>query len=337
MDLPEGMRGRLVHPSPGNAAQRRSWLQARKQGLGASDLATVLHMSPFRDQTPLRLWLDKTSEAVDESDLERMRWGRRFERPIVDEFRVRHARELGITVAPSPGLLAHEEHPWLLATLDRVALWRGTREAAGPIEVKTAYWVQRRQWVESGVPDHVYIQVQGQLAVTGLPRAWVVVVFGGNEMPEPFLVERDELVIGQILELCGQWWKRYVVARVPPPIDDVTDLPRLPEVWPGVKGEKYDLPEGLARRLLLRGRISRRISQLEKARDRIDLAAKAAMQDASVAVWQGEALATWSRFPRRSFDLERFKRDHPALAKRYTSSTTSQRFTVHTTTEENQP
>ena len=42
-------------------ATREEWLKARKLGLGGSDMAAVLGLSPWR--SPIDVWLDKTSDS----------------------------------------------------------------------------------------------------------------------------------------------------------------------------------------------------------------------------------------------------------------------------------
>ena len=40
---------------------RQEWLQARKLGIGGSDVAAILGLSKYK--SPYQLWLDKTSRA----------------------------------------------------------------------------------------------------------------------------------------------------------------------------------------------------------------------------------------------------------------------------------
>lgn len=350
--LPQNMRGRLLAPPPTTKAARKKWLIARRQVLGASDVAVILGMAPSSWQnTPLSIWLEKTDpDHVPEDPSERMLWGLRLERPLVDEYRVRHAKAAGVYVAPSPGLLQSEDHPWLSATPDRILVDRRTRSIMmGLLEAKTADKYLEREWAD-GVPLYYQIQTQVQMLVTGAPWVDVVPLFGGNKMPEPYRVYRDREAIAQIIDLTGAWWRAHVEAGVPPE-PDVNDMTRLPQVWPG-DDSAIDLPESLVGRLLVRERIKARIKMLEKAAARVELDLKTTMRDATTAWWQPpkspDALAapapvkvaTWSRYPVRQFDRDSFRADHPDLDEKYTDVTTGQRLTVHkqihdtTTTEE---
>jgi predicted phage-related endonuclease len=256
-----------------------------------------------------------------------MLWGLRLERPIADEFRVRHAKRLGVYVAPTPGLIASTAHPWLACTPDRVLVDAATRTTAlGLLEIKTQGHTIQAEW-RDGVPYHYQIQTQVQMGVTGLPECYVVPLFGGNHMPAPHLLKFDPEAYQMIVEITGQWWQRHIVERVPPePV--LGDEPLLPQVWPG-DGSTAVLDDALAARLRQRQRIQRRIKQLQQAALRVDLDVKRAMQDAGVAYdMDGQKVATWTRYERSQFDKAGFELDYPELAARYTRRATSQRFTV---------
>lgn len=339
--LARNIRGVLLAPPPTTATARKRWLAARRAVLGASDVSTVLGMAPPAWGTsPLQVWLEKTDpDHVPDDPTEKMLWGLRLERPIVDEYRIRHAKAEGFYVAPSPGLLRSEEYPWLSATPDRVLLDRATkRTALGLLEVKTAAWNLEREWAD-GVPLHYQIQTQVQMLVTGLPWVDVIPLFGGNKMPEPLRVEADEVAQAQIVEITGAWWAAHVEAGVPP-APEIHDLERLPQVWPG-DGSAATLRRSLVDRLLVRDRIKERIRDLERAADRVEVDVKVAMGNATTAWYQPQPVegaveapapikvASWTRSPRKNFDQKRFQQDHPGLAGEYTTTGSTQRFTVH--------
>jgi putative phage-type endonuclease len=323
------MSGRLVAGPPTTPAARRRWLEHRKHFLSASDIATILGLAPPSWGTsPLQVWLEKTDPDHEQDEpTERMLWGLRLERPIADEFRVRHARRLGVYVAPTPGLIASVEHPHLACTPDRVLLDAATRTTAlGLLEIKTQGHTIRAEW-RDGVPYHYQIQTQVQMGVTGLPYCYVVPLFGGNHMPEPHLLKFDPEAFAMITEITGQWWQRHIVERVPPdPV--VGDEPFLPEVWPG-DGSTAVLEDTLASRLALRQRMRRRIKQLEDAVARVDLDVKRTMRDAGAAYdMDGNKVATWTRYERKYFDQQALAEAYPEIAAQFTRRITSQRFNV---------
>lgn len=90
-----------------------SWLEARKSGIGGSDVAAVLGMSPWR--SPMDVWLEKTgrSEPVEENDA--MYWGKKLEALVAD----RYCEETGNEVRRVKSILRSREYPMLLGNIDR--------------------------------------------------------------------------------------------------------------------------------------------------------------------------------------------------------------------------
>jgi putative phage-type endonuclease len=199
-DLPDGVHGKLLIPAKSYARNRSPWLVTRRTGIGASDMAAILGMNPWR--SAVDVWFDKmsTEKVTDSMPSEAAEWGLALEDSVARRVVKRHP-ELGKLV-PSPGLLAHEDHPWMLATVDRLLAKRLVRplHVDSALEIKT---VSPASFEESWHPEHpehdrpdwppwsVQVQVQQQLAVTGLPFAWVAVLVGGQRMPAPYRIERD--------------------------------------------------------------------------------------------------------------------------------------------------
>ena len=95
------------------------WLDARREGLGASESAAALGICPFTSR--LELWHRKTDPAYqdehDQATRERMYWGTKIE-PLV---RQRVAELYGCRIDYAPyDLRRHPEDPWRLATPDGI-------------------------------------------------------------------------------------------------------------------------------------------------------------------------------------------------------------------------
>ncbi len=214
-----GLAGRLILPASAYARARGRWLAARRVGLGASETSGVLGVNPWK--TPYSVWREKTSDRppVEGGVGEAAEWGTDLEAVVARVFARRHP-ELG-KLAPTPGLLVHEQHPHVLATLDRLLVPRGSRAAkpTSALEVKTvSEHMYRHHWLDGVPPVHILVQAQQQLAVTGLDHLWVAVLVGGQHMPEPYRVERDDAVIESVIAYTGEWWQQHVVDGVRPPL-----------------------------------------------------------------------------------------------------------------------
>jgi len=189
MALPESAgRGR---PRPGlrlvetKSLSREDWLSVRKNGIGGSDAAAAVGISPYL--SPLELWLIKTGRDAnlpkpDANDTtEPVYWGTLLE-PIVA---ASYTKQTGNRVRRVNAVLQHPQIPFMLANIDREVV--GSRDVQ-LLECKTAGEFGARLW-RDGVPEYVQLQVQHQLAVTGRRAADVAVLLCGQKLEVHRVVE----------------------------------------------------------------------------------------------------------------------------------------------------
>ena len=144
---------------------REEWLAVRKRGIGSSDAAAAVGLSPYKSQ--LELWMEKTGRdaalpKADPHDEESPAyWGNILE-PIVA---AHYTKRSGNRVRRVNAVLQHPdpEFSWMLANIDREVIGADDVQI---LECKTAGINGARLWKE-GVPEYVQLQVMHQLAVTG--------------------------------------------------------------------------------------------------------------------------------------------------------------------------
>ncbi len=207
-------------------ADPEAWRLARRQGLGGSDMAAVLGVHPYK--TAEDVYLDKLGLLPEQPPSPAMRRGEVLEPIAADEYQARTGRKLQRGHAGLPtGILAHPEHPWLRANIDRVVMPAEDRTLA---EIKVPGLPVFAKIKRQGVPPHIQVQGQHYLAVTGYQRV-VFIVFNAErwELVDAE-VERDEEIIGHIIEAGARFWRDHVERRVPP--EPATDEPqvKLPSV-----------------------------------------------------------------------------------------------------------
>lgn len=199
-----------------NDLSRAEWLDVRKQGIGSSDAAAAVGLNPYKSQ--LELWLEKTGRSAGlpqpdpDDDESPLFWGTLLE-PIVA---ARYAKRTGNKVRRVNAVLQHPDHHFMLANLDREVM--GNIEVA-ILECKTAGLNGARLW-KDGVPEYVQIQVMHQLAVTGKQAADVAALIAGQKL-EIFRIERDEVMIQNLIKLEQQFWQ--MVESDTPPDPDGSD------------------------------------------------------------------------------------------------------------------
>lgn len=187
----------------------------RRKYLGASEVAAVLGMDPFKG--PHDIWAEKMGllgEAHEESEAAEL--GKLLEAPILARYASRNGAKLW-----TPGSMRSTTIPWARATPDSLeseSLELATRN----IQVKLVGARMLHHW-ESGVPDYVKLQVQWEMMVVGehfpgCTESKVVALLGGTEYRE-FDVRRDEGVISALREVCGEWWARHIIGGEMPTTD----------------------------------------------------------------------------------------------------------------------
>ena len=214
-----------------DASDRIAWLTARRLGIGASESPAILGASPW--SSPLSVYTEKIDpDPPVESDNERLFWGRRLERVILERFAEVTERE----VHAAGSLLRSTRWPFMLTTLD------GERYVDGlwlPVEAKNT---QDRTGWSDGVPRHVWIQLQHQLAVTGATVGSVAVLLCGCEFKTADIERNDEFIEETLVPECERFWQ-LVEAGGPPPQTDGSEATReaLKRLYPQDYGETVAL------------------------------------------------------------------------------------------------
>ncbi len=298
-----------------------AWHEARRQTLGASEVAAVLGLSPW--QTPLSVWRTKMG-VPNEIPEDLAYFGHALEAPIAQWIRDKRPEVPNVL----PGFAARSaEYPWLSATPDRLA------DDAGlllPIELKTSSAFSRNEWDE-GVPDYYKVQVQTQLLVLNAPYGWLAVLHGGNS-PELYRIDADRAVWEQIVRITGEWWEAHVAAEVAP--DPVTSSEAV-DLWPGDPDITIEGDEDLLSLWEAYGLIQAEIVEANQNLDGIKLELQKAMEDATALTYQGRELFTWKpRAGARRFDAKAFEQDHPDLHADYIRQGAPTRTFLRKTTKE---
>jgi putative phage-type endonuclease len=212
---------------------RANWLARRRKGLTATDIPALFGLSPWR--TPLDVWLSKLRPEGEEFAY-RYEKGHALEGPLAAEW----ARRTGDIIETPPALLAHPDHPLILASLDRIAHAPDTTRL---LELKTSYdW---QEWADGAVPDLYSSQVLVQLAVTGLDEAVIFADVAGRL--ETRRIARDLAWEREAIDFAHAWWDDYIITGTPPPLDEIRDYPKLSRVWqpePGTEIEATDAVMG---------------------------------------------------------------------------------------------
>lgn len=192
---------------------RDMWLAERRKGIGSSDVPAILGLDDAYN-TAVHVWRDKRGDDVD-TDNEAALWGRLNEGTIAQEWCRRNR-----SVIDRIGLVAHQDHLWQLASLDRrvreCPLDRTVRSRCG-LEVKTRSAFKSARWHKEA-PDDVLAQVMWQLLITGYDHMHWAVLIGGNDYRQG-VITRDPQLETYIADTVSAFRERYIIADVEPAWD----------------------------------------------------------------------------------------------------------------------
>lgn len=214
-------------------ADHEDWLAERRRSIGASEAATVLGLNPW--DSPLRLYLMKTGALPPVEESPAMRLGKKME-PVIASL---YQEETGCEFACFQRFVRSPAHAFITATLDCV------RTDGRPVELKNVGASQAGRWGESGsdeVPPHTIIQAMQQMCCYGAEVIDVAALIAGQDFRR-YTLERDERIIGRIIEANSEFWDR-VERRDPPPIDPGRDGSLMAMLFPRAVGEIDLGPEG---------------------------------------------------------------------------------------------
>ena len=201
----------------------KEWLAYRRKGIGGSDVAALLGISPWR--TARDLYYDKLNIAAVEDNEENwvaLEMGHLLEPLVAKIFQHR----TGYKIYQVKKMFQHPKYPWMLADVDYfVELPDGTTAI---LEIKTTNYNAKDHWWLNGeetVP--VYYETQGRhyMAVMNVDRCFFCCLYGNNE-EETIIreIRRDEAYEDEMIFLEQHFWENYVLAKTPPPYTEEGDL-----------------------------------------------------------------------------------------------------------------
>lgn len=189
------------------------WYALRRGGIGASEIAGVVGLSPYF--SAFWLWHFKKGNLPAQRVSDAMDWGHRLEPVVREWFAERHPE---FDVEPTPGTYRHAARDWQRCNPDGLIF----HESEDPNRADYLYEGKTARYDDgfgpSGsdiIPLAYRCQVQQSLDIFNLPRAYVAVLIGGNE-PREYVIEadwRDQLTLRQSGEA---FWKSLQNDDEPP-------------------------------------------------------------------------------------------------------------------------
>lgn len=213
------------------------WLDLRTKDLTSTDIAALFGLSPYK--TAFELFHEKRDgKVVSFTPNERMKWGNRFESAIAQ----------GVA----------EDNDWLVQPLKVYMRDPDLRLGSSfdfeitsllhgkcILEIKNVDSLQyMRKWKDDGAgaieaPEHIELQVQHQMLVSGYQWCALVAMVGGNS-PKITFRKYDPEIGAAITKKAAAFWAS-IDANEPPSADYTRDAELISQIYSQVnQGEVYD-------------------------------------------------------------------------------------------------
>lgn len=263
------------------------WLAEREKGIGASEVAAILGLSPW--DTPFSLWLKKTHQAEPEPENFAMRRGHYLEDAVVQWWQDETGEKV-IKASAADIIYVHPYYDFMRVTPDRIV--KGRKKM---LEVKST-----AGYMGEDIPDYYLAQCIYQMYVTGIHEEELIYIQGDLTFGR-FNVPYDEEFAEFIANKVTEFWNECVVGGKEPECITVSDF-TLKGSDPGttIEADKEAYAQLLSLRTLNKD-LNTKEADAEALKDSIKLYMG---QNESIS-FDGRVLATWKTGTRgRTFRLK---------------------------------
>lgn len=253
------------------------WHAARASGLGGSEIAPVLGLSPWESR--FSLWHRKAGMVGPVEESPEMEWGKRLEPVILQKYRDAHPE---LDFRTRNGTFAHDQRPWQIANPDLLAADR-------VVEAKFSMFGDG--WGDPGtdqVPIYYRTQVLWYLDVLGHQRADICVLIGGADYRE-YVIEYDPAEAQLLRDAAVEFLDTIARAERPDIDAHSATYQVVREMHPLIDEADVELGNELAVQYIIARRSLKDATEAEQlARSLI----ADAMGNAKRAVWDGRTIAS---------------------------------------------
>lgn len=302
------------------------WLEERNRGIGGSEASMVLGINPWKSR--LELWNEKVTHMsnIDATKQLMFKIGHILEPIIAEEYTKKTGRKL-----EERPLKIHPKYPFILGNIDREIIDSPGTNGRGPgiLEIKTkGAWTN---WHEEEIPIYYHAQIQHYLNLYNYSWGSFSILDLGTMKLDIIDVERDDGFITKLVKEEIEFW-RLVENKTPPPVCPTKACEEFLR-------KQYKISEDITIDISANEEAIKWAAMLREAKrnikafDIMETEAKNHLMSivgtAEKALGNGYTISWKAPKDKEVFELERFKRDYPELAKQYIKpEPQTRRFTV---------
>jgi len=290
----------------------------RSRGIGGSDIAALLGISPWKSS--LGVYLDKIGESVQE-DKPHLKKGREAQKAVL-----RCYEDYAETLIEKEDIeIIHPEYSFLIGNVDAV-----TNRGKTFVEAKTT---SRgiKDW-DFQIPPYYRTQVAFYAALGNPDYVDMPVAYWfkySEDRPEvehfaSLTYWRDEPFEKMVIDCAVDFWESHVLKRVPPEPRTLEDIRKRYAVSVDTKILATD---EIKKNIQQLAELKKRREEIERQEDELRLNIQMFIGENSLVVdEEGRPLASFRSQNKSSVDSTRLKKEHPALMEQYQKNSTVRVF-----------
>lgn len=294
-------------------ADRNEWLQHREQGIGSSEVATILGLNPW--ETPYQLWRRKKGLDKGKSETFAMKAGHYLEDAVSMFWHDETGRDI-IKRSAGDWLMVNTEKPFMRVSPDRTYWLSGmphNNANKGILECKTT----QMRVDPDDLPKYWFCQVQYQLGVAEYEQGSLAWLSQGRG----FGYKDISLVpdfFAWICEEVTKFWIDNVQGNIEPEAQSVEDV--LLRYNRHTDGKILEVSDDIFTTCNDLKALKEQIAKLDEHKEELETKIKMCFADAEAISYGGQTIATWKApKPSERFDAKAFAKAHPDLAKEFTA------------------
>lgn len=295
---------------------REEWLDIRKNGIGSSEVATIVGLNPW--ETPYQLWRRKVGIDEPKQESVAMRNGHHLEDAVSRMWNDATGREI-IKRSAIDWIIRDNDRPYLQVSPDRT-YWLGdsrSPEAKGILEIKTT----RMKVDPEDLPRYWFTQVQYQLGVAGYSQGSLAWLSAGQGFDFGY---RDLRFVPDfyewLIESVSRFWQDNIIGKQEPSAVNVADV--LLKYNQHTDNKVIECSDEVFKAYHTLKEVRAELKVLEEREAELEETIKMAFADAEALSYGGDTIATWKApKPSIKFDAKAFQAEHPDLAKPYMKET----------------
>lgn len=294
---------------------RGEWLRYRENGIGSSEVATIVGLNPW--ETKYQLWRRKKGLDPAKDETFAMKAGHYLEDAVAQFWHDETGQEI-IKRSAGDWLIRDDERPYLQVSPDRTYWLTGQPHSAqnkGILECKTT----QLSIDEDDIPKHWFCQVQYQLGVAGLTQGSLAWLCSGREFGYKNLAFVPDFYLWLVEEV-DKFWKDNIIGGVEPEATDVQDV--LLKFNRHTDGKILEVSEAVKTACEDLKKVKEEIDALTERKEELEAQIKLGFGDAEAISFGGQTLATWKApKPTKKFDAKAFQAENEKLCEPYMRET----------------